>query len=170
MLNKKLNKDTKIYKMVKPVAATILSGKLLAIDPSTGSQSSMPGYAIYKRGQLIESGYIQINISQTKNRKLFQLVSTIREEFKQVDVLAIENIPPISFARKGAMSGWSLVALQRSIGAIVSCFDCDYVEVSPTLTGKYRPLDMGKSDEADAIGIGNCVIEYAKYIAEGDAK
>lgn len=60
------------------------------------------------------------------------------------------------------MSGWSLVALQRAVGAIISCFDCDYIEVAPTWTTKFRPPELPKDDEADAIGIGLAVITAAR--------
>lgn len=159
-------KTTKLYKMVKPFASTILTGRLLAIDPSTGSQSSMPGYALFVNGELVESGIISVRVQDKKNVRLYNICHTLRTEFLDIDVLAVENIPPVTYKRSGAMSGWSLVALQRAIGAIIGCFDCDYVEVAPTYTGKFRPVELAKTDESDAIGIGRAVIECAKQITE----
>lgn len=161
-----VNKTTKLYKMVKPIAREILDGRLLAIDPSTGSISSMPGYALFEKGELVESGIIQVRVQDRKNVRLHAIAQTLRTEFPNVDVLAIENIPPVSYNRKGAMSGWSIVAIQRSIGAIISCFDCEYIEVAPKLTGKFRPEGQEKSDEMDAIGIGNATLQAARQAAE----
>lgn len=161
-----VNKTTKLYQNVAPLSSTILGGMLLAIDPSTGSRSSMPGYALFDKGELVESGIIQVRVQDRKNIRLYNIAETLRTEFPKIDILAVENIPPVSYNRKGAMRGWSLVALQRSIGAIISCFDCDYVEVAPTWTTKFRPEELDKDDEADAIGIGNATLQAARQAVE----
>lgn len=138
----------------------------MAIDPSTGSSSSMPGYAVFYQGRLEESGIIQVNPRDRRNQKLFSITESLYNEFDEPDVLAIENVPPVQFKRAGAMSPWGITATQRAIGAIVSCFNCDYIEVAPKAWQKYKQASYQKTDEWDAIAIGYCVLTIAQDIAE----
>jgi len=159
-----IKKKTKVYLQVEKCYSSILNGRLLAIDPSTGSQASMPGYALFEQTKLVESGIIQVNPADRRNQKLYSITQSLQSELPAPDVLAIENIPPISFNRAGAMSGWSLVSIQRAIGAIISVYNCEYVEVAPMAWQRFKPADYVKSDEWDAISIGMCVIELAREI------
>lgn len=159
-------KDTKIYKSVKEFYQEILTGTLISFDPSSGSSNSMPGYAIFTAGALVESGVIKLRPQDSKNVRLYSIAESIRAEFPKADVVAIENIPPVSYNRKGAMNGWALVSLQRAVGAIMSCFDCSYIEVAPASWQKYKFEGYNKSDEHDAICIGLACIEIAKQVNE----
>jgi len=159
-------KDSKIYQQISSHYREILEGTFIAFDPSSGSSSSMPGYAIFKEAKLIESGIIKLRPQDTKNVRLYSIAEAIREEFPQADIIAIENIPPVSYNRKGSMSGWSLVALQRSVGALMSCFNCSYIEVAPASWQKYKFEGYDKSDEMDSICIGLCCIDIARQIQE----
>lgn len=169
-VSSKVNRETNLYKQVKQEWETILNGVFLAIDPSVGSTSSMPGYALFDKGNLIESGIIRVSPTAKKNIRLFSITKSLKEEFKTPDIIAIENIPPISF--KGGMSGWSLVSLQRSIGAILSVYDIPYVEVAPSAWQKYKFDGYDKSDENDAICIGLCVLaaarDYQSFLIKGE--
>lgn len=164
VMAKKLDKTTKIYEQVNACYNSVLDGVMIAFDPSTGSHSSMPGYAIFDKGELQESGIISVNPLARRNVKLFSITQSLLKEFPKPDVIIVENIPPITFKRKGGMNGWSLVSIQRAIGAIVSCFDCEYIEMAPRVWQKYRPADYIKSDEWDAVVIGLAAIEIAKQI------
>ena len=124
----------------------------------------MPGYAIFKQGTLVESGIIRLKSSDKKNVRLYNLVESIREEFPVADVVAVENIPPVAYNRKSAMQGWQLVSLQRSVGAIISCFNCPYIEVAPAAWSKYKFEGYVKSDEHDAICIGLTCVAIATSI------
>jgi len=159
-------KDTKVYKSVKACYTQVLTGTFIAFDPSSGAGNSMPGYAIFKEGKLVESGIIKLKGSDGKNVRLFNIAESIREEFPRADVVAIENIPPVSYNRKGSMGGWALVALQRSVGALMSCFDCEYIEVPPIAWQKYKFEGYQKTDEMDSICIGLCCIDIARQIQE----
>lgn len=161
-----INTNTKLYKDVSKCYDMALDGTLLAVDPSTGSGSSMPGYAVYRKGQLVESGIIQVNPYDKRNQKLFSIANSFRNEFAEPDVLAIENVPPVQF-KGGKMSPWSVAAIQRSIGAIISVFNCGYIEVAPKAWQRFKPEGYEKTDEWDAIAIGNCVIKTAEFIREG---
>lgn len=163
MAASKINKTTKMYKQIKGCWQQVLEGTFLAIDPSSGSSSSMPGYAVFLNGNLVESGIISVSPAAKKNTRLFGITDSLRTEFDHPDVIAIENIPPMTF-KGGGMSGWSLVALQRSIGAIISVFDCEYIEVAPIAWKSYRFEGYEKNDQNDAICIGLCVIAAARQI------
>lgn len=130
----------------------------------------MPGYAIFNEGQLEESGIIQVNPADRRNQKLFSITESLYNEFDEPDVLAIENVPPVQFNRASKMSPWSITATQRAIGAIVSCFNCEYVEVAPAAWQRYKPVNYQKTDEYDAITIGLCVIAIAKDIKKETEK
>jgi hypothetical protein len=161
---KKVNRDSKVYKQLTACYQNVLEGTMIAFDPSTGSAGSMPGYAIFKAGDLQESGIISVNPSARRNKKLFSITDSLLKEFPKPDVIIIENIPPVTFNRANSMGGWSLVSIQRAIGAIVSCFDCDYVEMSPIAWQKYKFDGYIKSDEHDSICIGIAAIEISKSI------
>lgn len=157
-------KQTKIYQNIRKYYQEILKGTLIAFDPSSGSSDSMPGYAIFVAGKLVESGVIKLRPQDSKNVRLYGIAESIREQFPKADVVAIENIPPVSYNRSGAMSGWALVSLQRSVGAIMSCFNCSYIEVAPAAWGKYKFDGYIKGDEHDSVCIGLACISIAQDI------
>jgi Holliday junction resolvasome RuvABC endonuclease subunit len=126
----------------------------------------MPGYAIFKEGQLVESGIIQVNPADRRNQKLYSITESFRTEFDEPDVLAIENVPPVQFRGGRGLSPWSITAIQRSIGAIISAFNCEYIEIAPKAWQRFKPEGYQKTDEFDAIAIGRCVVETAKLIAK----
>jgi hypothetical protein len=161
----KLNKDTKIYKQLSQCYKEVLEGTMICFDPSTGSTSSMPGYSIFKAGELQESGIISVNPNAKRNKKLFSITNSLLTEFPKPDVIIVENIPPVTFNRAGSMGGWSLVSIQRAIGAIVSCFDCEYVEMAPIVWKKYIPEGYTKNDEWDAVCIGLAAVQISKEIS-----
>lgn len=164
----KINKTTKLYKAMLKCYNEVLDGTFLAIDPSTGSKSSVPGYALFEKGQLVESGEIITDIHANRSKRLYEISRTIREEFPKPDVLAVEYIPPVSY--KGSanrMNSTSLMALQKAIGAILVAHPVDHLVEVPAITwGKYKPEDYVKTDEYDALSIGYCVIAHAKFIKE----
>jgi hypothetical protein len=151
----------------------VLSGSLLAIDPSCVSSSSNPGWALYIGGELDSSGEIDsIHPRQTLERRLQLLGKVIREEFDEPDVFAIEHIQ-----MGGRINMQSTI---RATGAIIGNIECENViSISPLawqafiqkrihLNGKndvmkykeYKALH--KSDKLDAEMIGLAIIELSK--------
>ena len=53
-------KKSKTELAIEQCYQIILSGKILCVDPSTGSKSSRPGFAWYESGELKESGTIDM--------------------------------------------------------------------------------------------------------------
>ena len=124
-------------------------GMVLSIDPSSGSKGSMPGYAIFKAGELIESGTIQLPVGKPLCVRLQTLCQTLQEEFEVPDVLITEAI---YFSRNNKAG----VSLQRSIGVVLAAFPVNgrVIEVSPNTWRKLRPETYEKTDENDAIMMG----------------
>lgn len=163
-------KPTKLDQELQPHLHEVLHGTLLSFDPSSGSAKSQPGYAIFKAGQLMDSGFLNIGSGDDISKRLYRLSNCIRSEFERPDVLITENVPPFmangpngsSFATSG------VIHLHQSIGVILSIWDCPKVRVSPrawrsqieTIGGLYK-----KSDESDAILMGYTAIVYAARLA-----
>ena len=136
----------------------ILGGLMLCIDPSSGSRGSMPGYAYFQAGELIESGIIEVNPNQKPHIRLAEIGAILRdrEQFPEPDVLILEEIKSIRGKFKPPMS------LLWACGVIASSFSCPLIEVAPKLWTKIRDDAYEKSDEEDARYIGKYVIGLAK--------
>jgi hypothetical protein len=140
----------------------VLGGRLLAIDPSSGSAQSLPGYAIYEKGELIDSGVIDVPTTQAINCKLYQISRCLREEFQAPDVLVIESIAPYFSSAKGGFRNRSVMNLHRGVGAIMAGVNCErLIEVAPASWRQKIPEDYEKTDENDAIMMGYTVIAEA---------
>ena len=162
---------SKIEEAINPVKATILSGTVLAVDPSSGSKESMPGYAIFKAGIFVDSGVIRIQHRQTLQQRLFDLRESLQNDFKDLapDVLVVENIPPF-IASKGGGAAFgatkSILSLHKAVGVTVSCFSCPLIEVSPISWRKYIPENYRKTDENDSIMMALTVLKIASGFTE----
>lgn len=161
MRKKKQAKIPRYMKAIDDCADCILNGTLLAIDPSTGSKSSMPGWAWFEKGELKESGIIKVDLKGNRAQKLYQINHTLRTEFGPPDVVAVESAG--YFISK--MNPASIISLQRAIGAVIASWPVKcLVEVPSNVWQKYRFKGYEKGDEADAICIGLCVIGKAKQV------
>jgi hypothetical protein len=130
----------------------LIGGNVLAIDPSSGSAKSQPGYAVWQAGELMDSGIIRIQPGGELSNRLFHLADSLRREFQTPDLLITEGISIIMSGT--GFSGPSMISLQRAIGVVQSCFDCPCLEVAPRTWRKYIPEGYIKTDENDAIMIG----------------
>jgi hypothetical protein len=103
----------------------VLEGTMVAIDPSCISASSLPGYAIFDSGSLIETGVIEgISYTETLEKRLQFLGAYVRDHFDP-DILAIEHITP------GGKFGSTIPSLIRATGAIIGSTTCEVVSISP---------------------------------------
>lgn len=154
---------SKTYQRIRPIRNKILKGKMLCIDPSTGSKSSQPGYAWYDNGKLIESGEIIVDITADRNTRLYEIARCIREDFDKPDVLVVEYIPPMTYrGRANQMNSMSLMALQKAIGAIIGARPVDHLLEIPAASWKaWKPDNYKKTDEWDAICLGLCALGLA---------
>lgn len=164
---------SKLSDFCKAYSDTILNGTLLAIDPSSGSSSSMPGYALFQCGILIDSGHLEITTKgRPLHQRLYQLAQILQKDFvevEQLDLVAVEYIPMKQFAPGKSGSGASvssILALQRAVGVVQGSFgNIPMIEVAPVSWHKYADNSEEyyvKTDETDAIFIGRAVVETAK--------
>jgi len=155
--------STLLSKITKKVAKEILGGTLLAIDPSCGSASSQPGYAIYREGVLTESGILEIeSISRDvgyRLRDLRSMLSDLSEE-NHIDVLVVEHIPARRYGGGGAAGHASLLNAE---GVCLASVDAPRIlRVRPQTWHSMKPEGWEKTDTWDAIAIGHCVIKIAR--------
>lgn len=158
----------------KKNAEQLLKGTFISLDPSCGSQSSMPAYAIYTRGRLVGSGIIQLNLNKELPYRLKELsykISKILDQYPQIDSAVVENIPviPGKFSQKG------LSSLLKSVGTIMGSFlhkgeDFLIIEIMPRSWRQFAPADYVKSDVGDAIMIGHATIKLCEKLYEPNKK
>lgn len=161
---------SKIEEQIAPIKSLILTGKILIVDPSSGSKESQPGYAIFQDGKFVDSGTIKIEYRQSLQLRLYSLRETLQRDFveEKPDVLVVENIPPF-IAKAGQSFGGntkSILALHKSVGVTVSCFNCPLVEVAPISWRRFIPAEYKKTDENDSIMMGLTVLKIASGFTE----
>ncbi len=139
MTTKKKDKRSLFSKLVEE-AKPHMMGKVLCIDPSSGSASSKPGFAYFEGGVLKEIGDINVQGGRPLWIRLQELGGALRKYWPDVDVLITENIPP--FMAKGKEAQWRNVAvvnLHKSIGTILGAVEAKaFVEVTPGSWHKFQ--------------------------------
>lgn len=169
-----LGKDTKAYAMIQRSLLPLISGRVVAVDPSVGSTSSQPGFAVYIQGELRTSGIISIDPGLPIWDRLHKLNHGIRSLYKEwdPDVLVYEDIPAqrhSKFNNKGNAEAHA--SLLKALGAILSVSGPDhYVGILPISWTKMTRPDYVKGDQRDAEEIGYIAIQEAKRIRAIDPK
>lgn len=154
--------SSKLDQAVSLHAERILNGYILAIDPSSGSEKSQPGYAIYRAGKLVDYGLINIKWGDAVHNRLYRLATSLRGEFEQPDLLITEHLAPFMGEGKGAFfSTRNVISLHQSVGVIMSIWDVPVLTVSPRSWQAITPDNYQKSDQNDAIMLGWTVIHKA---------
>ena len=159
----KINPKGKYYKDVRKLCGPLLQGRVLVIDPSIGSTSSLPGYAIYQEGFLLDSGTIFTGGSHLelwqRARKLGDALRTLCYE-NDIEVLVYEDIPATSGFNQNAIA-----SLLKAVGVVLSCTSSAHVlGVHPASWKNYARPEYQKGDREDAIEIGWVTIALAQYI------
>jgi len=160
----KVSTDNKLFRAVKKVARQVLEGDMISIDPSVGSGSSMPGYAVFKKGKLIDYGIISLNPKLNQFLRLYELGRSLREEFSRTkwDVLVVEAIPTVRFQSYGRSLS-AQVPLHRAVGTVLASVRADHLlEVPPQTWHKFVVPAYSKSDDKDAVAFGYTVLCYAR--------
>ncbi len=166
VMSKKLGKS-KAVEYIEKCAHDIQDGVMLCIDPSVGSSSSMPGYAIYENSALVDAGILEItSAGQQVPYRLRELSEILRTEFKGPwDVVVIEDIPPMRGGPFANVKGHA--SLLKSCGAIIAATSSPHiVEMHPTVWRRYIDDEYVKSDHMDAIYIGKAALGMAQLIIE----
>lgn len=160
------------YKRIKKIAKFIAEGNVLSIDPSCGSASSLPGWAHYQAGVLVNSGVIKVDITQD----LYHRLKVIADEVKTLSfncnasVLVYEDIPTGKFGRFG-MNKTSVASLQRALGATMGASMADHsIGIRPNVWKKLARPSYKKGDERDAIEMGYIICKVAREILDDKPK
>lgn len=158
-----INKKTKIYGEVSKLTTPLLTGMVLVIDPSIGSTSSSPGWAIYKQGELLDSGTLSTGGSSTE---LWRRARTLGNSIKVLsstynfDLLIYEDIPATSSFNQNAVS-----SLLKAVGIVLACSKSEHVlGIHPASWRNYVRPEYKKGDKEDAEEIGYIAISLAKRI------
>lgn len=158
----KVPKESALDRYVTPYVQELLTGKVLAIDPSSGSVESSPGYALYTAGVLTEAGTLDIGTGGHAHKRFYELRKTLMEEFECPDVLVIENIAPMMSHK---FMGAGVLNLHRAVGVVLSCFPVPVVWISPVHWQKNVNRETyPKSDVNDAILLGFTAIKQAAFL------
>lgn len=145
----------------KPHRETILTGTVLAIDPSSGAynrgkrEQSHVGYALYRAGVLIDSGIVEMDGRALPDiwDRLRDLHDCLSTQFETPDVLVMEKIRG-SFAHEYLKFSIPVIALAVRAPIVL--------EVNISTWKKYAGSEHQKSDEADAIAIGAALIKIVQ--------
>lgn len=136
------------------------SGLVLAVDPSIGSQKSMPGFALVEGGRVIHSGHIQIDASKPPHRRLHMLQTELFAITPAIDLLITENIPPFMNKGSGGFRNQSMISLHWAVGAILAAYDTDLIQVPISSWHSWVNKNVGdfatvykKCDENDALAM-----------------
>lgn len=154
----------KLYQEVKKHRDDLTVGVALIVDPSIGSSSSSPGWALYTKGRLSCSSTIDTGGSHLP---LWERARKLGEEMRQLciqygpDILVYEDIPATSRFNPNAQA-----SLLKAVGVILACTDTESViGIHPASWKNYVHQDYRKGDEEDAIEIGRIVTELARHIS-----
>lgn len=147
------------YSTLHANCGTILGGTLVTIDPSIGSASSSPGYAMFFEGRLQISGTLYINHRESvykRTRRLYETVATLLPT--PPDVLGIEGLP----------SSFANVKTIWAVGLSIAAADAMLTLEIPIPFWKAfakQKAGYAKGDEADAIVMGEALIAYCQEIS-----
>lgn len=154
-------KKTQIYADIHEARNVIAHGIVLSVDPSIGSTSSMPGFAVYSAGELVTSGVLVIDPHASRWKRLKDVYRQLRNLSKQygVDACVYELVP---VSAHGGRSQVSHASLLMAVGVTIAAVDARaFVGIPPISWKKYAREDYKKTDEADAIEMGRIVIDMA---------
>lgn len=161
-----LSKDSGAYQQIMECTHHLQNGIVLCIDPSIGSSSSQPGYALYRKGELFECGILPISPEGTVHSRLQKLRSHMYNLITiwQPDVLVYEDIPS---QRHGGGNANAHASLLKAVGVILSISGPEhYVGLLPISWKRMARPSYTKSDVNDAKEIGYIAITEAARIQE----
>lgn len=162
-----LGKTTKTYKELYKCRKVILNGTFISIDPSIGSRSSMPAWAVYKKGRKIAADTFDINADATLHQRAQELHSQVYRLYKQYKpkLLVYEDIPDRAYGGRSATGHASLL---KAVGIILGVpGPREGVGLRPTVWIPRARKSYVKGDMQDAIEIGYVAIKLAKEIEKG---
>lgn len=163
-----ISKTSQTYKEIRENSDLLLKGPVLIIDPSIGSTSSMPGYAVYTKGELLASGILKLDPTGPIGTRLNALYTSLKmlEYVYSPAVLGYEKIP---ITAHGGRSQLSQTSLLMALGVTQMAFhSIPQVGIMPISWKKMVRDTYRKGDEEDAIEMGWILIRTAMDIEEQD--
>lgn len=164
-----IGKTSQVYSATKQNLKPLLEGVVVCVDPSIGSTSSQPGWAVYRQGEFITKGTIPISPTLPVWKRLRMLANGIRRLYLEFnpDVLVYEEITAVN-NRFGGGNANAHASLLKALGVILSVPGPDsYVGIFPASWKKQARPEYVKSDENDAEELGYVVIQLARRIQNG---
>lgn len=162
--NDMISKTSRVYINTLPAVKHLIDGVVVGIDPSIGSRSSQPGYAVYIAGELVESGTFRIPPEKHIHDRLRLLATHVRRLYNKYDpdVLVYEDIPASRYGGGNANSHSSLI---KAVGAILSVPGPELcVGILPVSWKNEARSGYIKGDEEDAVELAYVVIKLARRI------
>jgi hypothetical protein len=157
---------------VVPCIPFCTEGTILSVDPSIGSASSMPGYALCVDGCIVDCGELKINCKDPSNKRLGDIQSQLRMICPSPNVVICEAIRPTL-----SCGGTNVVQLHWAVGVILATYPTAHTVMVPNQTWKACLRRTGldnyvKSDEHDAIVLMWTVFHIcqAKFKNENDIR
>lgn len=165
-----LSKTSQTYKEIREYTELLITGRVISIDPSMGSSSSMPGWAVYNAGELVGSGTINLQEVGGHGIRLNTLYSELLHlsVLYKPQVLVFEKIPVSAHNGRSQVSHASLL---MALGVTLAAFPViPQVGIMPISWKKMVRDTYRKGDEEDAIEMGWIVIKSAMDIEEQNPK
>jgi len=165
-----LSRTSQTYKEIRENTELLMRGTVISIDPSMGSSSSMPGWAVYEAGDLIASGII--NLQETgghgiRLNTLYDQLLYLNTKYEP-QILVFEKIP---VSAHGGRSQVSHASLLMALGVTLAAFPLlPQVGIMPISWKKMVRDTYTKGDKEDAIEMGWIVIKTAMDIEEQNPK
>lgn len=158
-----IGKNTPAYSQILQCSKFLQEGVVVCLDPSSGSRSSMPGYAVYVGGDLLVSGILELDVSQPLHIRLRKLNYLVRKLYSTYDpdVLVFEDVPAVRYGGNATFHA----SLLKSVGTILGISGPRFtVGLAPSSWTVMARSGYVKSDENDSIEIGYVAIEESKRI------
>jgi hypothetical protein len=154
--------------MCKRYAHLLQKGLVLVVDPSSGSRESMPGFVLVEDAAVVNSGTIQLDLKKPPHRRLHDLQTEMFAIVPAVDLIVTESIPPFMSGKGGGFRTQSVVQLHWSVGAILSAYDADLIQVPIQSWRSWVTKNVGeigetykKGDEVDALAMTATLYAHA---------
>lgn len=154
---------TKLKDEILKIPKELWQGAVIAVDPSSGSQNSNPGFALADKGRLVFSGTLPIYSTTNGkvtplHKRLHRLQKGLLEIVVEPDIVVIESLPPFMSGAGGDFRTARTISLHQSAGCVMATWDVDYLLGVPVISHQslMKKLTKGhyvKSDENDAIAI-----------------
>jgi len=161
------SKSSAAYAAIRENVLPLTRGIVLVVDPSIGSQSSLPGWAVYGGGDsLLDSGVIPMDVTESRPYRLRAVYDKLENLTTawQPHVIVYEEVPVMAHAGRSQVSHASLLNAVGVTLAATHLPGVGYVGIQPIVWKKRVSADYVKGDEADAIEMGQIVIAMAHEI------